>query len=165
MKLIAGFLLSLSVVIALSVVAQTPPQTDAVAPDHLASPRQHPPFPRTGKIVEQYIQEKVAAGELDPAQYEALKQQRNTLRAEIKTLRQSGDQDGANAKMQEMRQLRQQQREYVRNLVQDDPDLRQRMIENRQQVRIWQLNRRQDMLERRMERLRDRQTRNRDRFN
>jgi hypothetical protein len=151
--------LTLSILaIQLPVNAQAP-GSEAVSPEHFAAPGRHRPFPRTGRIVEQYIQEKTASGEIDPAEYQALKTQRQTLRRELRDLRQAGDQTAIDEKMQALRNQQQQQRDYVENLVNNDPELKQRIEDSRDKVRHHRLQRRHDMIERRLERLQDRRRR------
>jgi DNA anti-recombination protein RmuC len=159
MKTALLFALTLSVLtMQLSASAQSS-KSEAVSPEHFAAPDRHRPFARTGRIVEQYIQEKTASGEIDPSEYQALKTQRQTLRQELRSLRQSGDQAAVDEKMQALRNQQQQQRDYVKDLVSNDPQLKQRIEDNRDKVRRHRLQRRHDMIERRLERLQDRRQR------
>ena len=158
MKLLTFLTLALMFMPTSLVVAQAPHQNEAVAPEHFAAPMRHQPFPRTNKIVERFIAEKIASGAIDPTEYEQLKTQRQTLRQEIKALREAGDEDAAQAKIQALREQRQQKRQYVKALIDDNPELRQRIVDRRQHLRMRQIKRRQHMLDRRMERLRDRRS-------
>lgn len=130
-----------------------------VAPEHFRNAQNGRPFPKTQRIVNRYIEEKIASGELDPTEFNQLKQQRQDLRQELKVLRESGDKAAVQEKLTDIRQQRQSQRDYMRKLVQDDAELRQRLVEQRQKIRLFQLDRRQRMIERRRERILDRRYR------
>lgn len=151
--------------------AQTPIGGEAVSPAQYNSPQLSNPqhtnlqqgaqnrrhFPRTRSIVDRYIQEKIQAGELDPTEYNQLKEQRQILRSEIQALRQAGDADAVAEKMESMRALRTAQQNYLRDFLQDNPDLQQQIRDQRLKARQRQLERRRDLLERRLERLQDRE--------
>ena len=160
-KTLSLMLVLLLIGIEFAVAAESPTKADneAVSPEHFRAPQRHRPFPGTQRIVDQYIAEKTASGEIDPTEYNQLQQQRKVLREEIKALKQSGDTAAVEEKLAEIRQQRQLQRAYVRDLVRDNSELKQRIAEQRYQIRLQRLDRRQDMIERRRERLLDRRSR------
>jgi len=139
-------------------LAQTPLGGEAVSPQHynLAS---HPTFPRTGGILKRYIAEKTASGEIDPTEYQQIIAERQALRAEIKSLRQAGDEAALQEKLAQARQLQGRQRDYRRRLIENDPELERQVIEQRQQVHRWRMFRRQEIQDKRLEDFRERRRR------
>lgn len=137
-------------------LAQTSIGNEAVAPEHFAKRPGAQAFPRTDAVVRRYIQEKSITGEIDPTEYQQFIQQRNSLREEIKTLGRTGETRAVEEKLSSLRQLQRQQRDYVRDLLSDNPELKQRLRDQRQRVHRRQLDRRRDLIDRRRERIRDR---------
>lgn len=159
MKIYLNSVLALCLLCCLARIQAQPPLEQPVSPDHITAPHRYRPFSTMGQLVDQYIQEKIASGEIDATEYQQLKAQRASLRDEIKALLSSGDQEAIHEKMLELRtrgqQQRQQERDYVKNLAKEDPEMREYIVNLRQRMRWLQLERRRDIIERRLERQQD----------
>lgn len=111
------------------------PAVNLVPPAHFARPQGHRPFPGAGKIIDDYIHEQAEAGKLDPTEFDKLKTEQQALRDDIKSMREAGDEQGLRAKLDEARSLRETRQRMVRDLVDNDAELRARLQDHRAEVR------------------------------
>ena len=159
-KVVAPFLLFSLVASASSAVLANDdgvgPAVEVVPPAHFAKPQGPRPFPGAGKIIDEYIREQTQAGLLDSTEYDRLKTQQRALREQIKALRGTGDEAALRAKMDEARTLQQTQRRLVRDLVDNDADLRARLEDHRAEVRDHRRDHRDERRDLQRERLRQR---------
>ena len=83
-------------------------------------------------IIRKYIDEQIASGELDPAEFEVYKAERQALLEEIRSLKDSGDQEALQSKMGELRELRQERRQAMKEFIENNEELRNRLEEYRE---------------------------------
>jgi len=117
----------------------------------LAHFRQHSPMREAKKIIDDYIQAQIDAGELDPAVIEQGKAQRLALVEEIKALKAAGDQEALAAKVAELRALRHVQRDAMREYIASNDELRDQLAEHRDEVKEKRAEHREQIREKRTE--------------
>ena len=153
MKLVPYLLATSLFIVPLIVVAQTSADASDSATSEMRNEHRARKGgdPGMGKIIDDYVSKKSASGELDASEYEALREKRESLRSELKALHEAGDQEGIQAKRQAMQSLQQEQRAYVRTLMDKDPELRQQVMAQRRQHMKQDKGRQEQLRMRRME--------------
>lgn len=101
-------------------------------------------------------------GDITQEELDALQAEREAVREELRSLRESGDREALQARLEELRETRSERRDEFRAYLDENEDLRTALVEQREALREERDARRQERLDQREERREERRQRRED---